>query len=439
MFKRLKYILYQFFEASWYRLVHIGVTPAMSFVEARRTKLLNLLAIPCIPMMFFFAVLNAFQGRWLLSVLNIVNTLSCLAVFYFHKRRKYLSARMVLIFFSTAIYAFTGLYFHNGAEYFLLNILIASILVYDNKWMVAGLSVIICSAFLLIVLYPQHWSLAEPVPASRVWVNIGFSIIFVPVSLSFFKRIQNDYHAELDRQRQVLAGMNKDKEKLLSIVTHDIRSPLATLEMLLEMFSKGEYPQPMMEDAAVVLHKKVTQLGGALDNVLRWSSRNMRGIKTEPEDFLLPPLITEILHFFQMVVQEKDIRITVDVSPIAAVHADRDQVAVILRNLLSNALKFSYAGGHISLTVHREGTRKVVQVSDEGKGMTPTQVSALFTSWQNPDYGTGGERGTGVGLMLCNEFARQNGGVITVESAPEQGTRFTVYLPAGELPASSAS
>ncbi|WP_343702443.1 HAMP domain-containing sensor histidine kinase [Chitinophaga sp.] len=434
MFKRLAHILYRFFEATWFRVVHLGVSPAMSFVEARRTKLLNLLALPCIPAMAFFAVLNAFQGRWLLSALNLSIMLACCCVLLLHKKQKYLSARWLLIIFSIIIYTFTGLYFHNGSEYFLLNILVCTILVYDNKWVIAGLSVLICSAFITIVLMPQEWRLAPPVPAGRVWLNIAVALSFIPIALSFFKRIQSDYHQEIDRQRQALAGMNKDKEKLLSIVTHDVRSPLATLEVLLDMFGKGEYPQQMMEEAAAVLHSKVAQLGGALDNVLRWSSRSMKGIRTNPEDVLLAPLITETLQFFQMVIQEKKLEVEVQVSPVAAVYADRDQVLVILRNLFSNAVKFSYPGGHILLQAVREGEQMALHITDKGKGMTPAQLNTLFTAWQNPGYGTAGERGTGLGMLLSNEFAQQNGGAIKIESVPEAGTHCTVYLPAGELP-----
>lgn len=434
MAKGLTRFLYQIATYSWNRIVHAGVYPAMPFVEARRTKLLNLLALPCIPCMLFFALLNACQGRWLLSVLNLLTTLTCLLVLLLHKKQRYLSARWVLILFSIIVYTFTGLYFHNGAEYFLLNILICTILVYDNKWIITALSVFIVSAFLLIVLMPQEWRLAPPVPASRIWANVAVALVFIPVALSFFKSIQSDYQQEIERQRQALVTMNKDKEKLFSIVTHDIRSPLATLEVLLDMYNKGEYPEPMMGEAAVELHKKVMQLGGALDNMLRWSSRSMKGIHTRPEHFLLAPLITEVLHFFQMVIQEKNISVDVEVSPVSALYADRDQVSVILRNLFSNAVKFSYAGGNITLRALREGDQLILHITDHGKGMDDAQLKELFTSWQAPSYGTGGERGTGLGLMLCNEFAQQNGGTIQVESTPQAGTHFMVYLPAGELP-----
>ncbi|NML40208.1 HAMP domain-containing histidine kinase [Chitinophaga sp. G-6-1-13] len=423
--------LYQLTLRTWNYIVNVGVSPLMPFIESRRTKLLNLLAIPCIPFMLFFAVLNCSQGRYLLAVFNLLT--SCINVFvlWLHWKQRYLSARLVAILCSVVIYTFTGLFFHNGAEYFLLNILLSCLLVYDNKWLNAGLGLLIISAFLVIVLMPQHWYLADPVPRSRVWANIATSLVFIIVALSFFKHIQSDYQLEIEKQREALATMNKDKEKLFSIVAHDIRSPLATLEILLDMFRKGEYPEDEMEEAAAILHKKISQLGGSLDNVLRWSSRSMKGIQAQPVNFYLGPLATEVLYFFEMTIQQKGITVETSIPDDLMLYADKDQVSVILRNFLSNALKFSYAGGVIELKAQAVGAQVGIGITDHGTGMPPTQVLNLFSYNQSPGYGTGGERGTGLGLILCKEFAQQNNGTITVESNVDKGTRFTVYLPVG--------
>ncbi|MGF6849054.1 signal transduction histidine kinase [Chitinophaga sp. W3I9] len=276
------------------------------------------------------------------------------------------------------------------------------------------------------------WYLAPPVPVERVWWNVAVALLFVVVALSFFKYIQADYQQEIEQQRQALVSMNKDKEKLFSIVAHDIRSPLATLESLLDMFRKGQYPREDMEEAADVLHKKVSQLGVTLDNVLRWSTRSMKGIQTRPRHFLLAPVVTEVLHFFELIIQQKQITVELQIPVTTALYADRDQVSVILRNLFSNALKFSYTGGQIEvMAVIAEDV--VITITDHGVGMSPQQLSTLFTSHQHPKYGTDGERGTGLGLLLCGEFAAQNGGTIKVASLPESGTSFTLHFAKGDF------
>lgn len=439
MLRGLKQLLYQQAVYYWDNIVNLGVHPAMPFIEARRTMLLNLLALPCIPFMFLYSLLNAYQGRYLLSVLNLLTTATTILVLLLHKYRLYLSARVVLIFFSAVLYSFTGLYFHNGAEYFLLNILVITILIYDNKWIVGGLSILITTAFLLIIFMPQSWYLAPPVPVTRVWINVATSLIFLIVALTFFKHIQSDYQLEIEKQRQVLLAMNKDKEKLFSIVAHDIRSPLATLESLLDMFGKGQYPREDMEEAAALLHKKVAQLGGTLDNVLRWSTLSMKGIQTRPRHFLLAPVMTEVLLFSELIIQQKNITVDVHVPVSIALYADRDQVSVILRNLFSNALKFSYEGGRVIITASQTDQQVTISVTDNGTGMDPKLLKTLFTSQQHPAYGTSGERGTGLGLILCREFAEQNSGVIDVESAPESGTTFILQLCKGDIPVNDLS
>jgi len=439
MLKGLKQSLYQHAIHYWNNIVNVGVHPAMPYIESRRTMLLNLLALPCIPFMFFYSVLNAFQGRYLLSALNVSTTLAAITVLLLHKYRLYLSARVVLIFFSAALYTFTGLYFHNGAEYFLLNILVITILIYDNKWIVGCLGVLIIAAFMLIVFMPQSWYLAPPVPTERVWSNVAVALVFLVVALSFFKHVQSDYQQEIEKQHQELLAMNKDKEKLFSIVAHDIRSPLATLESLLDMFQKGQYPRDDMEEAAAILHSKVSQLGGTLDNVLRWSSRSMKGIQTRPRHFLLAPVMTEVLHFFKLIIEQKDIGVDVQVPVNMALYADRDQVSVILRNLFSNALKFSYSGSKIKVVALQTDRQVSISVTDYGTGMSLLQLKTLFTSQQHPAYGTAGERGTGLGLILCREFAEQNNGVIDVESTAESGTTFTLWLCKGDVPVNEPS
>ncbi|NSL86126.1 HAMP domain-containing histidine kinase [Chitinophaga sp. Mgbs1] len=431
MLSRLIHFLYRIVESSWNQIVNVGIRPSMPFIESRRTRLLNLLALPCIPFIFLYAVLNFFQERYLLSALNLITCLMCLSVLLLHKYQQYPSARLVLIFVSVGIYTFTGLYFHNGSEYFLLNILLITVLVYDNKWVVIGLSILIIVAFMMIVLMPQSWYLAPPVPVARVWSNIGVSLIFFTIALGCFKYIQSDYQRELERQHQMLVTVNKDKEKLFSIVAHDIRSPLATLESLLEMFHRNEYTTEEMQEATAILQRKISQLGGALDNVLRWSSRSLRGIQTQPAHFFLEPLVTEVLHFFQISLEEKKIAVHMEIPSAATLYADRDQVSVILRNLFGNALKFSHRSSTVAIVVKEEEKDTAIAVIDSGIGMPAQQMKTLFSQQQTPGYSTGGGRGTGLGLILCKEFVAQNHGHIEVAANEPAGCRFTVFLPRG--------
>ncbi|SDE19067.1 sensor histidine kinase [Niabella drilacis] len=431
MTKRMKPLLLKYVNKVWNSIVNVGIQPAMPYVESRRTKLLNLLALPSIPFMFFYTVVNFVQGRYMLAGLNLASTLSALMVFAMHRRRMYLGARLVLIGVNLLIYTFTGLYFHNGAQYFLLNILIIVILVNDNRRVVIGLSLFIIIAHLLILFFPQPPVFGLPVPEERIWSNVATALLFVVLALLFFKSIQSDYEREIEGQRQALTIMNRDKERLFSIVAHDIRSPVATLDGLLEQFRNGLLSKEEMGAATAVLHDRVSRLSNTLDNLLRWSARGMQGIQMTPTHFLLAPLLAELELFFEPVVQQKKIPVSISVPSGVALYADRDQISVVFRNLFSNAIKFSFPGGQIEIAAAVQEGQVVITITDYGIGMDAELLERMFSGPQDPAYGTIGERGAGVGLLLCSEFVRQNKGTINVESAPGKGSRFSIGLPKG--------
>lgn len=426
------------FTSLFLRIVNIGVRSGMPFIEARRTKLLNLLALPWVPLMLIFCVINAFQGRHALSLLNGLNVVSCVGVFWFHHRQRYLSARLLLIVYSIVLYTITALLYRNGAEYFLLNILIVTILVYDNKRLIAGLSIVTISAFLIIHFTGPNPPGTLQVPVPRIVFNVVCALLFPILALGYFKQVHADYQQEMEAKRQALAALNRDKEKLFSVIAHDIRGPLATLELLLDMFRKGEYTEGNMLEASEELYKKVHHLGGSIDNMLRWSMGQMRGIRTAPEHFPPAPLAEEILQMFVPGIEGKSLRVTRDLPEDIYLYADREQVAVILRNLVSNAIKFSHPEGNIHLAASQSDSTVTITVRDEGTGIAPEKMGELFSLRTIPSYGTGGERGSGLGLLLCLEFTNLNNGELLVKSVPGEGTVFSVILPAGSANAKGA-
>ena len=166
---------------------------------------------------------------------------------------------------------------------------------------------------------------------------------------------------------------------------------------------------------------------------MRWSVRGMQGIQTLPVVFVLQPLFREILQFFDLLIRQKQLTIHINVPERLALVADYDQTAVILRNLLSNAVKFSKTGGRITITAVDRVNEIDILIKDEGMGMDDRRINMLFTSSQFSSRGTAGERGFGLGLILCAEFTRLNGGTIHVNSKPNKGSTFTVSLPKGEI------
>ncbi|MGC4232673.1 MAG: HAMP domain-containing sensor histidine kinase [Niabella sp.] len=324
------------------------------------------------------------------------------------------------------------MFYYNGAEYCLIGTLVISILVFDNKWLTGGLSILIVVAILTVL----NFNIALPGEAQispvRIYSVVIFSLILIIVSVGFFKHIQSDYQHEIEASQRDLVIMNSDKERLFSIVSHDIKGPLLSLEKTLDMYRSDLLEKEDMLAATESLHKKVTHLNSTVDMLLRWSSSGMHGIRTIPGYFSLIELVNEVVHFFEFMVQQKELIVSVNVPENMMLFADRDQVAVVLRNLLGNALKFSYAGREVNIFAENAKDGVAIYIKDEGMGMDEDARSKLFSTRQNPAYGTNGERGSGLGLLLSKEFITNNNGNIHVESSPGKGTCFRLLFQNGE-------
>ncbi|MEN5378360.1 sensor histidine kinase [Sphingobacterium kitahiroshimense] len=412
-----------------YRLSNVGVDPEMSYVESQYTKLINILNWIGMCCMLSYAIVNFGNERYFLSFLNLLNVCDATTVLILNKYRKYLSARLVMVISRLIIYTVAGLYFHNGGEYFLVALLITTSLMIDNKWIRFSLCFLIFIACVAVILFPQPPLLGSPVPPEQAYANMIVGILLIVGVVSFFKSIQSTYQQEIEKQRQALFSLNKDKEKMFSILAHDIRSPMVTLENLLQMFHEDLLTHNERIETIGLLKDQVSQLGSVMDNLLRWSVRGMQGIQSIKVTFLLRPLVLELFHFFDFLVRQKQLTVDINIPESMSLFADYDQTAVILRNLLSNAIKFSEVCGRVKVFADVKGNMIDIFIKDEGMGMDDRRINMLFTSSQLSTKGTIGERGFGLGLILCAEFTRLNEGTIRVESKLNKGSVFAVSLP----------
>ncbi len=244
-------------------------------------------------------------------------------------------------------------------------------------------------------------------------------------------QLLKDKNQEIEYQKEQLIELNATKDKLFSIISHDIRSPLNSLEATLELLEHGYLSVEEMQTIAPELRRKVHTTSGLLTNILHWAKSQMEGIVTNREPFRLQPIAEELINTFQLPAQDKQILLECQIPSALQVNADRNMASLIIRNLVSNAIKFTPAGGKVVIRATSEQDYVVIMVKDTGKGMTQEQKSRLFDMKTHfSTSGTSNEEGTGLGLLLCKEFAEKNEGKIWVESQPDQGSCFFVSLPA---------
>jgi two-component system sensor histidine kinase/response regulator len=247
----------------------------------------------------------------------------------------------------------------------------------------------------------------------------------------------NQQKEEIQTQAEALDDLNHTKDKVFAIISHDLRSPLNNLNMTLQLFDNQFLSPEELRHFTREIRKNVDTIKDTLDNLLNWSIAQLQGLEIVVESLNIHDLGNEAIALYREIADKKNIRLINEANPQAVIKADRNHIRLVLRNLISNAIKFTNADGEITLTTHQKQDNPTQQnywevcVNDTGIGMTPEQSYKLFKSHSHfTSYGTANEKGTGVGLLLCKEFIERNGGIIGVDSKIGRGSRFFFTIPA---------
>lgn len=245
---------------------------------------------------------------------------------------------------------------------------------------------------------------------------------------SQFKQLVNK---QLRLQKEALEQASFQKDKIFSILSHDLRMPISSLSSVLNLVEKQSLSEEAFAKIKHALGKQVTSLNTTLDNLLLWSRNQMEGVtNVQPTDCLLYDIAENNRHLLTEAANQKRILIHNEVPLLAKAYADKYHVDIILRNLLLNAIKFTEDGGEVTIQCKELGEYVILEVADTGIGMTPEQIEKLFKiNTHFTTSGTKNEKGAGLGLLLCKEFAEANQGKLSVISEPGNGTMFSITLP----------
>ncbi len=235
----------------------------------------------------------------------------------------------------------------------------------------------------------------------------------------------------ISRNNQQLQNINKTKDQLLSVISHDIRSPLASVQSILLLFDKGEIDRATQDQLLKDLSKQVDVVSEMLTTLLYWAKSQMAGIHPKPEPVSITGAIREQIIFWSDLASKKGVTIGEAPLTIAKAMVDREHIRIVMRNLVGNALKFTPSGGTISFDVKMESDAVSVLVKDNGIGMSQEKLDNLFKEFGHnvQEYGTDNEPGTGIGLILCKQFIEKAGGKIEALSQKGKGSIFMVTLP----------
>lgn len=261
------------------------------------------------------------------------------------------------------------------------------------------------------------------------WLSVSAS----PLSMDGYGVLiaYNDITDLMETKAQLMEA-NKTKDKFVSMIAHDLRNPLSGIQGLTELASLSLSREDHSEvDQYLEIIKESTKRGSDLIfNLLQWSRLQSSSIEFSPKVIDLNVHIKDTVALVFSSIQEKGLHLKIRKVEQLMTFADPFMLDIILRNLITNAIKYSFADGTITIDTRIEDGSVWVSIKDEGVGIEPLMVKNLFTiSTIKSSDGTKGEKGTGLGLILCKEFITLNGGEIRVQSEPGKGSEFTFSLP----------
>ena len=245
------------------------------------------------------------------------------------------------------------------------------------------------------------------------------------ISLVAAKRI-------IEKQNAELKATLSNRDKMYSVIAHDLRSPMASIRMVLNLVVQSASAETVGPELYMLLdqaNRESEEVHDLLDNLLKWTKSQTGRLNVVLQELDLNDIVPGVVEIFDVIAQTK--HITLELKKTDAplkVTADNDMLKTVLRNFMSNAVKFSPENSTIQILMANEGDFARVSVKDQGVGIAADRLGSIFHKGETT-YGTGGEEGSGLGLQLCQDFARKNGGDCYVESVEGEGSTFSFTVP----------
>ena len=258
-----------------------------------------------------------------------------------------------------------------------------------------------------------------------VYITLATLLIVSLFLLLIFRthRLQKRFTAKLK-------DSNQTKDKLFSVIAHDLRGPINSFYSLMKLYMDKEFSK---EESAYLFPKAmadIQNISDMLNNLLLWAKTQMQGSTIKQQNIDINALVKDNIELLNPLAEKKSIKITTTIPENTLSYSDRDHMDIVLRNLISNAIKFTNRNGEIHINSFEKDDELQIEVSDNGVGMDLETQSKLFEKNNTEStYGTNNEKGTGLGLSLCRDMVESNGGQIGVSSIKDKGTTIYFTLP----------
>lgn len=440
-------------------ILSIGIDDRLPILDVAKVRLLNALTLLCVSLTFIGFVISVNLGLVRQAIITSSGIIFVfLPVYLLHYKRMYLWARLHFTLFNFALTlvlatsAFNSLRF-TETEDLLIGTVLLMVLIFEGK------TKYFLSLLVLISYCVSKWvkftMIGLPHDSHFIFTMLNVLITFIGVYIiaNFFKQElrrtqialhqrnnelnekneiiqkQNDY---LNEVRENLTQLNELKDKLFSILSHDLKSPFNSLRGILDLFQSENINQEEFQMLVTKLSDNLTNNQHLLDNLLNWSRSQLQGETYKPTAFPITPIIQMNVKLAEnQAIQKKiELKFIQSNQNLPLVWADYDMIDLVIRNLISNAIKFTPNQGKVSISIYNNDDFYVaVSIQDTGVGMNEEALQQIQNKQIISSLGTQQEKGTGLGLLLAQEFIEKNKGKLDIQSEPNQGSVFTFSIP----------
>jgi two-component system, sensor histidine kinase and response regulator len=418
------------------KLKSLGVTPQLEDYERRKLKVFNLLNF----FQFIFglaipvsAAISSHKISTLGWIAACMPALVSVLVLFLNSRRNYeVSTLCYFILYPviTSIVYLSGM--NLGIElFFILYGILAVFFIQDIGHMFFTVTLSMISYFILTVVW-RNFQFTLEVNGTLYLFNHLIAIVFIFFGLFLVKKENAGYQLQLSRQAAELRELNSLKNKLFSVIAHDLKSPMYALRNIFHNIQKYDTPADDIKAMVPEVMKDLNYTTTLMENLLQWAKCQMQTMEVSLTAVNMKEVVRDAYSQLKAHAEQKNIKLINSIKHDVFVTGQQDMLQLVVRNLVSNAIKFTGSEGCIHVGAEQLNGHVEIFVKDSGIGIDPVHLQKIAHNEYFTTRGTCSEKGTGLGLMLCKEFLSKNNGTLLISSEPGVGSRFSFVLEKGK-------
>jgi signal transduction histidine kinase len=431
-----------------HKVKNIGVTSDMNAVEKSKLGIFNHLNFFQFITGILVPVIGLLQadkfpvGGWIIICLPALVSVLVLVLNSYHKHELALLTYFVLYPFFICFNYINGISLGIELSFILYGIL-SVFFIQDIGYMIFSICFSMVSYFFLSVILKKYIYQLEQINFIAYLINQGLAILYIFYGLYLIKTENTSYNMalqqtnneiqkqsdQLKQQAAELDQLNTLKNKLFSVISHDLKAPMYALRNLFDNMQSQDMPAEEIKSLIPEVKNDLNYTVSLMENLLNWAKSQMQSHSVRAQAINLREIIDDVVHVLHLQADAKTICVENKATAPVYAWADADMIHLVLRNLISNAIKFTPPGGCISVGATELSSFTEVYVQDPGNGISPKELKKINNQEFYTTNGTAQEQGTGLGLMLCKEFLAKNDGHLRIESELGKGSIFSFTLP----------